>query len=149
MIICQRRKYWLKTPIYIVKNYYFTVIAQPEIRITIRCNDGHNCAGISGSINDASEEVLTQQGQDKQSDIERILAEFKSRVDPEDFVQYLTRLKEEDEVNMLYSSNTILFNQKYYIHYLTNRSIKSYIARLGLCVSYTHYLTRKFMLYKT
>lgn len=149
MTICQRRKYWLKTPIYIVKNYYFTVIAQLEIRITIRCNDGHNCAGISDSINDASEEVLTQQGGGTRSDIEKILADFKSRVDPEDFVQYLTRLKEEDEVNMLYSSNTILFNQKYYIHYLTNHSIKSYIARLGLCVSYTHYLTRKFMLYKT
>lgn len=149
MTICQRNKYWLKSPIYIVKNYYFTVIAQLEIRITIRCNDGHNCAGISDSINDASEEVLTQQGGGTRSDIEKILADFKSRVDPEDFVQYLTRLKEEDEVNMLYSSNTILFNQKYYIHYLTNHSIKSYIARLGLCVSYTHYLTRKLMLYKT
>lgn len=149
MTICQRNKYWLKSPIYIVKNYYFTVIAQLEIRIRIRCNDGHNCAGISDSKNDASEEVLTQQGGGTRSDIEKILADFKSRVDPEDFVQYLTRLKEEDEVNMLYSSNTILFNQKYYIHYLTNHSIKSYIARLGLCVSYTHYLTRKFMLYKT
>lgn len=110
MTICQRNKYWLKSPIYIVKNYYFTVIAQLEIRITIQCNDGHNCAGISDSINDASEEVLTQQGGGTRSDIEKILDDFKSRVDPEDFVQYLTRLKEEDEVNMLYSSNTILFN---------------------------------------
>lgn len=93
-----------------MKNYYFTVIAQLEIRITIQCNDGHNCAGISDSINDPSEEVLTQQGGGTRSDIEKILADFKSRVDPEDFVQYLTRLKEEDEVNMLYSSNTILFN---------------------------------------
>lgn len=123
MTICQQNKYWLKTPIYIVKNYYFTVIATLEIRITIRCNDGHNCAGISGSINDASEEVLTQQGQDKQSDIERILAEFKSRVDPEDFVQYLTKLVEEDEVNMLYLSHTRFYLQKYFIHTISSTAV--------------------------
>lgn len=121
MTICQQNKYWLKTPIYIVKNYYFTVIATLEIRITIRCNDGHNCAGISGSINDASEEVLTQQGQDKQSDIERILAEFKSRVDPEDFVQYLTKLVEEDEVNILYLSHTRFFIYKNILYTLFRR----------------------------
>lgn len=123
MTICQQNKYWLKTPIYIVKNYYFTVIATLEIRITIRCNDGHNCAGISGSINDASEEVLTQQGQDKQSDIERILAEFKSRVDPEDFVQYLTKLVEEDEVNILYLSHTRFYLQKYFIHTISSTAV--------------------------
>ncbi|XP_052683371.1 uncharacterized protein LOC128163761 [Crassostrea angulata] len=78
-------------------NYIKDKMTQLEIRITIRCNDGHNCAGISDSINDASEEVLTQQGGGTRSDIEKILADFKSRVDPEDFVQYLTRLKEEDE----------------------------------------------------
>lgn len=123
MTICQQNKYWLKTPIYIVKNYYFTVIATLEIRITIRCNDGHNCAGISGSINDASEEVLTQQGQDKQSDIERILAEFKSRVDPEDFVPYLTRLVEKDEVNILYLSHTRFYLQKYFIHTISSTAV--------------------------
>lgn len=123
MTICQQNKYWLKTPIYIVKNYYFTVIATLEIRITIRCNDGHNCAGISGSINDASEEVLTQQGQDKQSDIERILAEFKSRVDPEDFVQYLTKLVEKDEVNILYLSHTRFYLQKYFIHTISSTAV--------------------------
>lgn len=121
MTICQQNKYWLKTPIYIVKNYYFTVIATLEIRITIRCNDGHNCAGISGSIND--EEVLTQQGQDKQSDIERILAEFKSRVDPEDFVSYLTRLVEKDEVNILYLSHTRFYLQKYFIHTISSTAV--------------------------
>lgn len=133
MTICQQNKYWLKTPIYIVKNYYFTVIATLEIRITIRCNDGHNCAGISGSINDASEEVLTQQGQDKQSDIERILAEFKSRVDPEDFIPYLTRLEEEDEVNILNLSHTKFYLPKiYYTHCFTDRSIwKKIIICLG------------------
>lgn len=123
MTIFQQNKYWLKTPIYIVKNYYFTVIATLEIRITIRCNDGHNCAGISGSINDASEEVLTQQGQDKQSDIERILAEFKSRVDPEDFVQYLTKLVEDDEVNILYLSHTRFYLQKYFIHTISSTAV--------------------------
>lgn len=121
MTICQQNKHWLKTPIYIVKNYYFTVIATLEIRITIRCNDGHNCAGISGSIND--EEVLTQQGQDKQSDIERILAEFKSRVDPEDFVPYLTRLVEKDEVNILYLSHTRFYLQKYFIHTISSTAV--------------------------
>lgn len=102
------------------ESYYFNVIAKLEIRITIQCNDGHNCAWISNSINDASEEALTQQGRDTQSIIEQILTDFKSRVDPEEFVQYLTRLKEEDEVNMLYSSYTnFFFTKTYYTHYLT------------------------------
>lgn len=101
------------------ENYSFTVIAEQEIRITIRCSDGHNCAGISYPINNASEEVLTQQGRDTQSVIEQILTDFKSRVDPEDFVQYLTRLKEEDEVSIY----TKLYLLKHIIHYLTYRSI--------------------------
>lgn len=53
---------------------------------------------VPDSVSDASEETVTHQGQDTQSVIEQILAEFKSKVDPEDFVQYLRKLKEEDEV---------------------------------------------------
>lgn len=138
------------------ESYYFNVIAKLEIRITIRCNDGHNCAGISDSINDASEEALTQQKQDTQSVIEQILADFKSRVDPEDFVQYLTKLKEEDEVSMLYLANTKFYSLNHVIHTISLKAVyaKSSIARLiftltSLCVSYTHCFTRKFILYNT
>lgn len=44
---------------------------------------------------------MKQQGRGTQSVIEKILADFKSRVDPEDFVPYLTRLEEEDEVSII------------------------------------------------
>lgn len=67
----------------------------------MRSKDGHNCGGFSELVSDVSEETVTHHGQNTKLVIEQILAEFKTRVDPEDFLQYLTGLNEEDEVYMI------------------------------------------------
>lgn len=72
-------------------------ITKLEIQVTMRRKDGHNCGGFSDLVSDVSEETVTHHGQSTKLVIEQILAEFKTRVDPEDFLQYLTGLNEEDE----------------------------------------------------
>lgn len=95
-------------------HYYFTVIVQLEIRLTIQCDD-----------------AFTQQGRYTQPDIEEIPAEFKSRVDPEKFVHYLKRLTEEDEVFIL-----ILFTISYFIQHSKRPflKIKFTIKPLRICI---------------
>lgn len=71
----------------------------------MQSKDGHNYGWFSDLVIDASEETVTHHGQDNKS-VEQILVEFKTRVDPEDFLQYLTGLNEEDEVSLLYDKPT-------------------------------------------
>lgn len=84
-----------------LKRFIENQMTRLEIRITNNpknpCGDGHNCVGATDSVTVAAEEAVTQEGQDTQSVIEQILADFKKKVDPEEFLQYLTRLTEEDE----------------------------------------------------
>ncbi|XP_062597533.1 uncharacterized protein LOC134258957 [Saccostrea cucullata] len=70
-----------------------------QIKITLhtKCSDGHNCASVEQIPPNVSSQVQVTEKEKEKSELERVLEEFKARVDPEDFLQYLENLKEKDE----------------------------------------------------
>lgn len=100
MTIYEQLRYLLNVQKFIT----LSQLAKLEIQVTMRRKDGHNCGGFLDLVSDVSEETVTHHGQSTKLVIEQILAEFKTRVDPEDFLQYLTGLNEEDEVYMINQS---------------------------------------------
>ncbi|XP_061193938.1 uncharacterized protein LOC133202180 [Saccostrea echinata] len=73
-----------------------------QIKITLhnKCKDGHNCAPREQISPDISSQVVVAEKEhekEPKSELGKVLKEFKARVDPEDFLQYLENLKEKDE----------------------------------------------------
>ncbi|XP_062595073.1 uncharacterized protein LOC134256444 [Saccostrea cucullata] len=73
-----------------------------QIKITLhtKCQDGHNCASTEQiPLNVSSQVQVTEKEQEEEpkSELQKVLEDFKARVDPEDFLQYLENLKEKDE----------------------------------------------------
>ena len=67
--------------------------------MTIKCSDGENC-GEESSVAEASssDQLEAKQVEKGDNPSEQFLKTFKARVDPQDFLQYLTRFKEADQV---------------------------------------------------